>query len=83
MAPLTAPAGAAASARRQRLGARVASTPGRLTLMMAVLSLAGLFAGVAALVGTVQRAGLVDAVRTRSGPLTVHGPAALPLAVRR
>ncbi len=54
-----------------RLRARLRSTPGRLSTILAGLVVLGLAAGVAALVGTVTRAGLVDGVRARSGPLTV------------
>jgi hypothetical protein len=38
---------------------------------MAVLLLLGLLAGIVAVVGAQERAGLVDSVRTRSGPLTI------------
>ncbi|MEN3303910.1 MAG: hypothetical protein V7603_112 [Micromonosporaceae bacterium] len=56
---------------RRRTSAWAGSTPGRLTALMALVVSLGLLVGVAGVLGTVHRAGLVDAVRTRSGPLTV------------
>jgi hypothetical protein len=56
---------------RRRVAAWAGSTPGRLSALMALVVALGLLVGVASVVGTVRRAGLVDAVRTRSGPLTV------------
>jgi hypothetical protein len=57
---------------RAELARRAASTPGRLTVLMAVLALLGLLTGVAAVVGSAQRSALVDAVANRSGPLAVQ-----------
>ncbi len=56
---------------RRRLAGRLASSPGRLSVLMAVLLTLGLLAGLAAVVGVVQRGGDLDGVRARSGPLTV------------
>src|SRR5437870_13097326 len=72
MAVLTAPA---RSPRPGRWVARTRSSPGRLTELMLGLAVLGLLAGLAATVGTGQRAGLVEAVATRSGPLTVQAQA--------
>jgi len=73
--PVVPPAGPVASGVpvpvRDRLRSRLRSTPGRLSSILAGLVLLGLAAGVAALAGTATRAGQVDDVRTRSGPLTV------------
>lgn len=52
--------------------ARVRSTPGRLTLLTLALVGLGLLAGISATIGLVQRGAAVDAVATRSGPLTVQ-----------
>jgi len=57
---------------RARLSARANSTPGRLTIIMAVLALAGVLTGLAAVVGSAQRSDLIDAVGNRSGPLAVQ-----------
>jgi alkylhydroperoxidase/carboxymuconolactone decarboxylase family protein YurZ len=76
MALLTAPAADLRSAPPERpvsrIAARARSTPGRFALLMALLSVLGMLAGVAVVVGLVQRAAKVDAVSTRSGPLTVQ-----------
>ena len=73
MAVLSAPPAEIRNGRRVgRLAARARSTPGRLTELMLGLALLGLLAGLAAVVGTVQRSSLVDGVGTRSGPLTVR-----------
>jgi hypothetical protein len=57
--------------RRHQASAWAGSTPGRLTGLMALVVALGVLVGVASVIGTVRRADLVDAVRTRSGPLTV------------
>jgi hypothetical protein len=57
---------------RAGLAARAGSTPGRLAILMAALIIAGLATGVAGVVGAIQRADAVDAVRARSGPLAVR-----------
>ncbi|TML23556.1 MAG: hypothetical protein E6G35_14010 [Actinobacteria bacterium] len=75
MALLTAPAAdvpTVAGPRPGRVAARARSTPGRLTLLAVVLSVLGVLAGVIAGVGLVQRGGSVNAVGSRSGPLTVQ-----------
>jgi hypothetical protein len=69
MAALTAPA------RTGRWAARTRSSPGRLTELMLGLAVLGLLAGLAVTVGTSQRAGLVAAVGSRSGPLAVQAQA--------
>jgi hypothetical protein len=56
---------------RERLAERARTTPGRLNLYLIVLIALGLLAGVAAVVGVVQRSDAVDAVATRSGPLAI------------
>jgi hypothetical protein len=65
--PVRAPAGAA----RGRAAAWARSTPGRLTGLTVLVTALAVLAGLAAVIGTVRRAGLADAVRGRSGPLTV------------
>jgi hypothetical protein len=76
MALLTAPKPSALPGDRVRTGGRIAararSTPGRLTALMLFLALLGVLAGIAGLVGVVQRSTLVDGVRNGSGPLTVQ-----------
>jgi hypothetical protein len=76
MALLTAPAAdartPARSPARSRVTARVSSTPGRLTMLAVLLSLLGVLAGIVTVVGLLQRAALVQAVQTSSGPLTVQ-----------
>jgi hypothetical protein len=57
---------------RQWLAARAATTPGRLTLYMVVIGLLAALAGLAAVVGTSQRASLVGSVAGRSGPQVVQ-----------
>lgn len=66
------PASTVASRARVGLSARARSTPGRLTGLLVVSLVLGLGFGVAAVTGVLQRSGLVDDVRTRSGPLTVQ-----------
>ena len=56
---------------RRQATAWAGSTPGRLTGLMALVLALGVLVGVASVLGTVRRAGQVDAVRWRSGPLTV------------
>jgi hypothetical protein len=60
-----------AGALRQRWTGLLTSSPGRLSVLMGGLLALGLLAGIVAVVGAQQRGGLVDSVRTRSGPLTV------------
>jgi hypothetical protein len=67
-----APGGLGEGGLRERVAARARSTPGRLTSLMVLLVVLGLAAGLAAVMGTVQRGALIDGVRTRSGPLTVQ-----------
>jgi hypothetical protein len=55
-----------------RVAARIRSTPGRLTALMLLLTLLGLVAGTATVVGVVQRAALVDGVGHGSGPLSLQ-----------
>jgi hypothetical protein len=57
---------------RDRVANRVRSTPGRLRAYLLVLSVLGLLAGLASVVGAVQRGDAVDAVATSSGPLAVR-----------
>ncbi len=54
------------------LSARARSTPGRLSALTALAIVLAMAFGVSAVVGVQQRSGLVDDVRTRSGPLTVQ-----------
>jgi hypothetical protein len=49
----------------------MASSPGRLSLLMAVLLAIGLLAGIAAVIGVSQRRDHLADVRSRSGPLTL------------
>jgi alkylhydroperoxidase/carboxymuconolactone decarboxylase family protein YurZ len=73
MAVLTAGARPAAGARPgNRVAARARSTPGRLTQLAVLLSVLGVIAGFTTVVGLIQRGAAVDAVATRSGPLTVQ-----------
>src|SRR2546430_8195005 len=55
-----------------RIAARARSTPGRLTALMVLLALLGLLAGIASVVGIMQRSALVDGVRNGSGPLAIQ-----------
>src|SRR5256886_7485788 len=76
MALLTAPVPDVRTGTRvgpgSRIAARARSTPGRLTALMVLLALLGLLAGIASVVGIMQRSALVDGVRNGSGPLTVQ-----------
>ncbi len=57
---------------RQQFAVRASSTPGRLTLFMAVLAAVASLAGLAAVVGAAGRADQVQQVADHSGPLTVQ-----------
>ena len=70
--PVTSPTAPPPTGARPPLGALARSTPGRLTGLLALLVVAGLAFGAATVVGVRQRGGHLDAVRTRSGPLTVQ-----------
>ncbi len=72
MATLAVPA---RSPRSDRWAARTRSSPGRLTELVLGLTVLGLLAGLAATIGTSQRAGLVTAVGSQSGPLAVQAQA--------
>ncbi|GAA5201426.1 hypothetical protein GCM10023322_81350 [Rugosimonospora acidiphila] len=72
--PATAPTRAPArtgSPLATRLTARTSSTPGRLTVLMVVLAALAIAAGLAAVIGVVQRSSHVHSVIDRTGPLTV------------
>ncbi|BCJ34458.1 hypothetical protein Athai_19610 [Actinocatenispora thailandica] len=57
---------------RPGLGALARTTPGRLTILLALLVVLGLAFGTAMVVGVQQRGGRLDEVRSHSGPLTVQ-----------
>jgi hypothetical protein len=59
-------------ALRGRAANQVRTTPGRLRAYLLVLAVLGLLAGLASVVGAVQRGSAVDAVATSSGPLAVR-----------
>jgi hypothetical protein len=61
-----------AAAIRQRLRVRASSTPGRLTLFLAVVGTVAALAGLVAVIGAAGRASQVQQVGTGSGPLTVQ-----------
>jgi hypothetical protein len=56
---------------QSRLGALVASTPGRFTTLLIGIIVVGLAFGAVSLSGVLQRSGAMGDVRTSSGPLTV------------
>ena len=57
---------------RDRLRARLETTPGRLNGYLIALTVLSLLAGLSAVVGAVQRADSIDSVVNRSGPLAVE-----------
>jgi hypothetical protein len=69
MAVLTRPP---APARLATLAPTGSGTPRRLTSMMVLLATLGLAAGLASVVGILQRSSTLDALTHRSGPLTVQ-----------
>ncbi|HEY2672353.1 MAG TPA: hypothetical protein VGJ07_18530 [Rugosimonospora sp.] len=69
-APTRTPAGRSASLAT-RLTARTGSTPGRLTVLMLALAALAIAAGLAAVIGVMQRSSEVDSIINRSGPLTL------------
>jgi hypothetical protein len=57
---------------RDRLKARLATTPGRLNAYLVALTVLGVLVGLVAVVGAVQRADRIDGVANRTGPLAVQ-----------
>jgi hypothetical protein len=57
---------------RDRIRARLETTPGRLNGYLIALTVLGLLAGLSAVVGAVQRTDRIDSVLNRSGPLAVQ-----------
>ena len=60
------------NAVRDRIRTRLETTPGRLNAYLVALTVLGLLAGLAAVVGAVQRSDRIDSVATRTGPLAVQ-----------
>jgi hypothetical protein len=60
------------NAVRDRIRTRLETTPGRLNAYLVALTVLGVLAGLAAVVGAVQRSDRIDSVANRTGPLAVQ-----------